>query len=435
VADGRRRARGGHLLFVLAAAALVAVAGLAAGGARGGAAAPPAASVAATTIRSVAAYRGLGAWVDLYDNAAWDHSGALVADLTGHGVRTLYVETSNYGWPVGVNRPGALGRILERCHAAHIRVVAWYLPDFAHLVRDYARSKAAIKFRSVGGQRFDSFALDIEASIVRPVSTRTSRLVTLSRRLRALVGDSYPLGGIIPSPYGMSRSATYWPGFPYKRIAAVYDVILPMGYYTYHGDGYANAYDDTRQNVAILRERTGDPAIPIHMIGGVATYSTSTETRAFVRAVRETGCLGASLYDWATSRAANWTEEAAIAAEPRQSPPLPVPLGYADPLGDCPEESTHPREVFVEAPPQTTACTLGFRLYDAQAGEVHLLVNWHDLGAVGPTADGAWGDPQSVAIPLELLRGDRTNVIGFTTGGVVGAWQAWGVRDVSLTPD
>ena len=46
----------------------------------------------------VRSYRGLGTWVDLYDAKAWDHPASAVSDMRAHGVRTLYLETSNYRW-------------------------------------------------------------------------------------------------------------------------------------------------------------------------------------------------------------------------------------------------------------------------------------------------------------------------------------------------
>ena len=64
------------------------------------------------------------------------------------------------------------------------------------------------------------------------------------------------------SPAGMTKSPSIWPGFPYAGLAAIYDVFVPMGYYTYHGDGYANAYRDTRDNISIIREKTGMPTDP-----------------------------------------------------------------------------------------------------------------------------------------------------------------------------
>ncbi len=225
----------------------------------GAAAALPQAAAASAPIRC---YRGLGTWVDLYDARAWDDPAAAVEDMEAHGVRTLYLETSNYHWPSALNRPAAMSALIEQAHASGIQIVAWYLPGFRDPSKDYRRSLAAIDFRSVAGQKFDSFTLDIEASIVKDVALRNSRLRALSKRIRAAVGTSYPLGACIPSPAGMAMHTSYWPQFPFKTLAGIYDVFVPMGYYTYHGDGYANAYRDTRDNIRIIREKTGRPACP-----------------------------------------------------------------------------------------------------------------------------------------------------------------------------
>jgi len=49
----------------------------------------------ASTAPSREAYRGLGSWVDIYDSKAWKDPSAAIADMASHGVRTLYLETSN----------------------------------------------------------------------------------------------------------------------------------------------------------------------------------------------------------------------------------------------------------------------------------------------------------------------------------------------------
>ena len=249
----------------------------------------------------IRAYRGLGTWFDMWDYSpsTWKNPEAAAAKLAvkmkARGVVTLYLETANYHMPEGaetIYRRDAVGPIIEQCHAQGIKVVAWYLPGFTNLAKDWARSKAAIDFRSATGQKFDSFTLDIEATTVKPATLRTKRLMTLSNKIRAKVGSSYPLGACIMSPAGMTKSPSIWPGFPYAGLAAIYDVFVPMGYYTYHGDGYANAYRDTRDNIRIIREQTGLPSIPIHVIGGDAAKSSVDETMAYVRALRENGALG-----------------------------------------------------------------------------------------------------------------------------------------------
>jgi len=292
---------------------------------------------------------------------------------------------------------------------------------------------AAIRFRTPDGQKFDSFGLDIEASIVRNAAKRTTRLKALSKRIRNAAGDRYPLGAIIPSPAGMRMHASYWPGFPYQALAKVYDVFVPMGYYTYHGDGYANAYKDTRNNILIIREETRRPTVPIHVIAGIANKSSASETTAFVRGLRENGCIGGSMYDWATTGKSDWDALQDVRFNPRQKPALPAVAGFADPMGYCNQDRTHPKEVFYEAEAQDGDRVLGYRLYDAQADEVHLLVNWQDLGALPAGTGDAWTGAQRVTIPAASLKASGRNVIGFVAEGDYPSWSTWGVRDVTLT--
>jgi hypothetical protein len=391
-----------------------------------------AAAAPARAAAPVFCYRGLGTWVDLYDVRAWDDPVAAVDDMQAHGVHTLFLETSNYGWSTDLNRPDAMGALIEAAHARGMKVVAWYLPGFKDPARDWTRVKAALDFRSASGQKFDSFTLDIEASIVKDVGTRTTRLAALSRRLRAAVGTRYALGACIPSPAGMADNATYWPQFPYKTLAGIYDVFVPMGYYTYHGDGYANAYRDTLDNIRIIREQTGQPTVPIHVIGGDATKSSLTETTAYVRALRQSGALGGSLYDWASTSAADWQALQNVRFNPRQTVALPATLPFATPLGNCRADHTHPKEAFYLTGGQNGARALRFKVFDAQAGELRLLVNWKDLGPLKPGPTGHWSGVHKVVVPASALNAKGANVIGFVARGAYPHWQRWGVRDVSL---
>src|SRR5947207_415637 len=151
----------------------------------------------------LAAYRGLGTWVDLYDPRSWAAPETAVDAMAQHGVRTLFLETGNYSHASRVYKPDYAARFIEAAHANGMRVVAWYLPDFAHPRHDFLRSLGAIRFRAPDGERFDSFSLDIESSVVQNVQLRNARMLDLSRRLRSAVGRSYPLGAIIPPPRGI----------------------------------------------------------------------------------------------------------------------------------------------------------------------------------------------------------------------------------------
>jgi hypothetical protein len=256
--------------------------------------------------RDVSAYQGLGTWVDIWDGTVLAQPEAAVARMRDLGVTTLYLETSNYSQRVDLVRPAALGRFVDAAKANGLRVVAWYLPSFQNLAFDLRRSLAALRFRSPGGYGFDSFALDIEASVVKPASRRTARLLALSARLRAAVGSRYPLGAIIPSPRGMELKPAYWPRFPYAGLARYYDVFLPMGYFTFRYKTAAAARDYTLANVALIREGVGDEGVAVHAVGGLAAGATLAQVRAFAAAAAEEGALGASLYDYASTPAATW---------------------------------------------------------------------------------------------------------------------------------
>lgn len=261
-------------------------------------------------------YRGLGTWVDLYDPALFADPEGTVAGVAARGVRTLYLETGNYKQRSDLFQPARLGRFIEAAHRAGIRVVAWYLPSFKNIARDLRRSLAAIEFRTPGGERFDSFALDIEASVVKSPDLRSQRLLDLSRQLRAEVGGSFPLGAIIPSPRGMQLVPSYWPGFPYAELATIYDVFLPMTYFSYRVEGGKAVEDYIVRSMAILREETGNPSVPIHVIGGIGDRTSRLEARGFMRAALGCRALGWSVYDYSVTRNPTW---AALTSPPSVS--------------------------------------------------------------------------------------------------------------------
>ncbi len=382
---------------------------------------------------SVNAYRGHGAWVDIYDSKAWGTPEAAVADMAQHGVRTLFLETANFRIDGDLVDEAGIGRFIEAAHERHLKIVAWYLPGFDDLDRDARRSLAAIRFRSPRGQRFDSFALDIEHRGVKPVSLRAQRAEQLSRRIRSAVGSRYPLGAIIPSPVALEWSPPYWTDFPYMMIADVYDVVLAMGYYTFHGNGSTQAYRETLENVAILREKMGSRVLPINVIGGIAEDSSSAETTAYVRALRVTGSLGGGLYSWPHVNDGDWSPLKNVRTNPRQSPALPVTVGYLAPLGNCRGDTSHPKEVFFSAPAQNGDRVLRLRLWDVQSREVRLIVNWRTVATFRAGPRLSWTGVRRVDVPAKYWRASGSNVIGLVARGEYPNWTRWGVRDLRLS--
>ena len=277
---------------------------------------------ASASTRDLSPFAGLGTWLDIYANkAAWREPGREVAAMARFGPRTLYLQTGNYRQSVDVVRRRAQGRFLDAAHAAGLEVVAWYLPSFANLRQDERRALAAIRFQSPSGERFDAFALDIEATTVRQIPLRNRRLLELSAWLRSAAGPGYPLGAITPSPIGMSPS--YWPGIPYRALAGYYDVFMPMAYSTLRGvrgSSATRAY--LSATLAAVRNGTGDPKIPVHLIGGLSGGMGAPETAGFLRAVADCAPFGYSLYSFPRTSRATWT---ALTASPpaRASGPRP----------------------------------------------------------------------------------------------------------------
>lgn len=258
---------------------------------------------------AVDVYSGLGTWVDMYDSGPWRYPRRAVARMSEKGVRTLYLETANYRKPKTgrLYRPRAMAALLDAAHEHGIAVVAWYVPGFADLQRDLRRAQAALDFETDAGQRFDSFALDIEATVVRDIETRNQRARRLSRRIREIVGPDYALGAIVPE-----AGALYWPDFPYKALAEHYDAFLPMAYYSYRTSGARGVYAFVADNIRAVRRLTGNADIPVHLIGGIAEDATAREVGAQVRAAVDKKAFGTSLYDFPTTRPKQWERLSAV---------------------------------------------------------------------------------------------------------------------------
>lgn len=239
----------------------------------------------------------------MYNPEVWDNPEAAVAGMAERGVSTLYLETSNWKKQNAIYRPTSMKRFIVAAHGAGIEVVAWYVPSFANLKKDFNRSMKAIHFTTDDGQRFDSFALDIEATNVDDISRRNRRMETLSRMIRDEVGPNYVMGGITPDVQSL-----YWPAFPYATVAEYFDVLMPMGYFTYRVSGMRAAERYTKANVKQIRERVGDPSLPVHPIGGIAGDASAREVRGYVNGAQETRAIGGSFYDFPITDTRTWDE-------------------------------------------------------------------------------------------------------------------------------
>lgn len=260
-----------------------------------------------TTGPELVAYEGLGSWVDLFDRSPWRNPSWTVRRMDARGVKTIYLQTATYGSSAPVVYPKKVAEFIASAHRRNMTVVGWSVPSFRTPEKDFWRARAGAMFETGSGDRFDSFALDIEADIVRNIWLRNHRLLDLSRKLRNVVGPDYPLGAIIPDAH-----SNYWPDFPYKEVAARYQVMIPMAYSTFRTRGYEGVRDYTASNITKIREETGDPTTPVHVIGGIADDVGVPAARGFVRAIKDNQALGASLYDFPITTEKTWKALKAI---------------------------------------------------------------------------------------------------------------------------
>jgi hypothetical protein len=281
---------------VLAGVLVIALAGVVIA-TRGDACCPvqPPASIRANP--QVAPFEGLGVWVDIYDSEAWADPSAAVADMAAHGVRTLYLQTSNFSRPSAFVNPAGVAAFLDVGASAGVQVVAWYLPGLQDVATDASRAQAAIDLQTPAGNRFDGFALDIESRVVKDPVLRTRRLLELSAMLRTAAGQSYPLGAIVPSPAGLRRVG-WWRGFPWTRLAQTFDAVMPMTYFTFRTSSEAGAQAYATKAIHLVRTWVGNDRVPIHLIGGIAQDATTDATQGFVQGADAQGVLGVSYYTW-----------------------------------------------------------------------------------------------------------------------------------------
>ncbi|HWC15090.1 MAG TPA: hypothetical protein VG929_10955 [Actinomycetota bacterium] len=266
----------------------------------------------ATTGRApdLTAYHGLGSWIDLFDKGPWKNPSGTVARADDRSVRTIYLQTATYGSPRHIVYRRKVGEFIAAAHRRNMTVVGWSVPSFTQWRQDFRRAKAALLFETKAGERLDSFALDIEAAIIRDIDTRNARLIKISDRLRKVAGDDYTLGAIIPDTH-----STYWPRFPYRELARRYDVMVPMGYFTFRTRDYDGVRRYTTANIKVIRKKAGKQ-MPIHVIGGIADDVGVAAARGFVEAVEKHRVLGASLYDFPITSKKTWKQLSSV-SDPR----------------------------------------------------------------------------------------------------------------------
>ncbi len=256
----------------------------------------PGSAVASDAASRTAVFAGTGLWVDIYDETIKDPQ-FVVDEAVAHDIQTIYVETSNYHSPADVMYPDQIREMISLAHANSIKVVPWYLPGYRNIALDKRRFAAAV---SVGGaDPIDGLGVDIEADIVRNRQLRANRAAAMVQWLRATYPD-LPMAGIVPRD-----ALAWWRIFPYATIRANTDAMLPMCY-TSRYLTLAETTAMTAACVTTIREQTGDPAAPVHVIAGVTDFLKPRLLVAAARGAKSAGAMGFSLYNLETTTPAGW---------------------------------------------------------------------------------------------------------------------------------
>ena len=257
------------------------------------------------------AFRGLGAWADIYDYSALNPATA-VADLKAHGVRTLYLGTARYDSATDILYPNDVAAWLAAAHTAGIRVVGWYVPVYSDLTRDVRRTLAIASYVSPAGQRFDAVGIDSEYPLTVPSPSAWNQAVaTHLAQVRA--GTVLPVVAIVLPPVLMQGwpDPSRWANFPWSAIGANANAVAPESYWTSYtpanrcaaGDPQYCAYQYTHDNVLLSGQYTG---LAVHVIGGSGSAATVAQVADYVRAARETAAAGGSFYDYLTTNPGSW---------------------------------------------------------------------------------------------------------------------------------
>ena len=260
-------------------------------------------------------YAGVGTWLSRYrftrefGGESPPVTPADVDAMADAGVRTLYLQPAadDPRYP-GLLSTAILGEFIVRAHARDMQVVAWYLPRFGDIDGDLRRLTEAAAFR-VDGQGFDAVAVDIEFTDAVELAPRNEALVDLSRQLRAALPD-VELGAIVLPPVVTDvLNTAYWPDFPWRELRDLYDVWLPMAYWTNRNadSGYRDGFRYTDENIRRLRANLGATDAPVHPIGGLGDAATAKDYDGFVRAARAQGAIGWSIYNYSVTPRSAWT--------------------------------------------------------------------------------------------------------------------------------
>lgn len=256
-----------------------------------------------------AVFRGLGAWIDVYDWSAEFTGGKPsvgpneVDHMADMGTQALYVQAAKHNSANDVVDPSLLKPIINRAHARGLSVIVWYLPTLEDPAHDLRRMVA------ISNLGVEGVGVDIESRKVTDIPERNRRLVDLSIAFRQR-RPGVPISAVVmPAVVMEVINPNFWPGFPYRALAPAYDAWMPMDYWTNRtqASGYRDAYRYTAENIDRLRAQLGRGDLPVHPVGGIGDNTSAVDIDGFYRAASERHAMGGSIYDYRTTSDPLWS--------------------------------------------------------------------------------------------------------------------------------
>ena len=105
----------------------------------------------------------------------------------------------------------------------------------------------------------------------------------------------------------------FWPEFPWGDLENLYDVWLPMNYWSFRTEEHADPSYYNSENIRLLRKNLKNRDILVHPIGGVGLADGTAlpdpgeplaiidDLHGFVFSLATSEAIGGSIYDWATT--------------------------------------------------------------------------------------------------------------------------------------
>jgi hypothetical protein len=253
---------------------------------------PPTPAEPTPPARGSAAFQGTGMWIWQLPRAG--SVARIAARARSAAVRTVYVKSGD-----GVHRWSQFNAgVVSALKGAGLNVCAW---QYVYGTKPIAEANVAAVAKRAGA---DCFVIDAESEY----QGRYVAADRYMRRLRALVGASYPIG-LAPFPY-----VDYHPSFPYSVFLgpgrAQYD--LPQMYWFSIGTSVDANYVHTYTWHRLYKR-------PIFPLGESYGRTPTAQIRRFRQLAQAYSATGVSWWEWTQTREAAWQ---ALAV------PVVAPTGY-----------------------------------------------------------------------------------------------------------